>query len=172
MLLVVLALALAPAPDVTKLRSTVAGQGIADIQGLRASFVVDAAPDIVLATLWDIDRFLEIFPDILRLKVQKRALRQMDVAFTVDAVLAEVSYTLRRSLDREAKVIWWREIGGDLRHVRGSWMVKALPDGSSMVTYESFVEVGMMVPTGFYRDLALKKVTEMATRVRAAVKPR
>lgn len=158
-------------PVVERALSTAAGEGKAGIKGLRASFYVAAPPDRVLETLWDVDRFLEIFPDIEALEVLARRERGVDAKFSVNAVLAKVSYTLRRELDEEKGLISWREIGGDLTAVRGSWRVeKTAIAGVSKVRYASFVDVGRFVPEALVRDLAIDKVSEMAERVRAAAK--
>lgn len=156
-------------PVVERALSTEEGEGKAGIKGLRASFYVAAPRERVLQTLWDVDRFLEIFPDIQSLDVLARRKSGVDAKFTVDAVLAKVSYTLRRELDVEKGLISWHEIGGDLRAVRGSWRVeKTEIEGVTKVTYASFVDVGRFVPEAMVRDLAIGKVTEMAERVRAA----
>ncbi len=140
------------------------------VNGLRATFDVSAPPDVVLETLWDVSRFRSIFPDIHSLDVLARRDAEVDARFTVDAVLATVSYTLRRHVDREHRVVSWKNIGGDLKTVRGSWTVRPDGKGGSAVAYESFVDVGTFVPTGLVRDIAMKKVNEMAGRVRAACK--
>ncbi len=157
------------APVVERAFSTVASEGKADIKGLRATFYVAAPKERVLETLWDVDRFLEIFPDIKSLDVLARRQNGVDAKFTVDAVLATVSYTLRRDLDEEKGTIRWREIGGDLEAVRGGWKVEKTEHlGVSRVTYSSFVDVGRFVPESMVRDLAIDKVNEVANRVRAA----
>lgn len=156
-------------PVVERAESRLATEGKQGVKGLRATFYVAAPRERVLATLWDVDRFLEIFPDIKKLDVLEKRQDSVDVKFTVDAVLATVSYTLRRDLDRERGSIRWREIGGDLTAARGSWTVTttAHPDVSRVV-YTSFVDVGRFVPESMVRDLAMDKVSEMAGRVRAA----
>lgn len=156
-------------PVVERATSTKATEGLEGVKGLRATFYVAAPPERVLTTLWDVDRFLEIFPDIKSLDVLARRKGGVDAKFTVDAVLAEVSYTLRRELDEEKGRISWREIGGDLTAVRGSWLVeKTAQEGVSKVTYASFVDVGRFVPESMVRDLAIDKVEQVAERVRAA----
>jgi len=145
--------------------------GPGGVSGLRARFLVRAAPAVVLETLWDVRRFRSIFPDIESLAVvATRGECSVDVRFVVNAVLAKVSYTLRRDLDRAAGTVVWRSIAGDLKSVRGSWTVRATEEPDvSQVVYTSFVDVGRLVPTGMVRDLALGKVKELASRVRAAV---
>lgn len=140
-----------------------------DTKGLRATFLVRAPPDVVLATLWDVKQFRKIFPDIQQLEVLAERPASLDVRFTVDAVLAKVRYTLRRDLDRDARSVRWQSIDGDLKSVTGSWQVSATEDpGVARVTYTSFVDVGYAVPTGLVRDTALQKVDQMAVRVRDA----
>lgn len=141
-----------------------------DVKGLKAAFFVAAPPDQVLETLWDVKRFRQIFPDIKSLEVlAERGDSSVDAKFFVDAVFKDVSYTLRRDVDRKARVITWKSIGGDLKVVRGSWMVLPTSDPAvSKVVYTSFVDIGSFVPTGMVRDVAMGKVNQMAARVRAA----
>lgn len=160
----------ASAPTVSEERSTVAVQGVDGIRGLRAQFVVPAPPDVVLRTLWDVEKFPEMFPDIEEMHVRARADTRIDVEFFVDAVVKKAHYTLRRDLEREARTIRWREVGeGDVKTIRGAWMVRETEDPQhALVVYDSFVDVGVFVPTALVRDLALEKVAELATRVRSA----
>ena len=139
-----------------------------DVKGLRATFRVHAPADVVLETLWDVRKFRSIFPDIQALAVLRATDNQVDAKFIVDAVLATVTYTLRRDVDKTARTVVWKNIAGDLKIVRGGWTVKALDDESSEVIYTRFVDVGTFVPTGMVRDIAMGKVKEMAKRVRAA----
>ncbi len=140
-----------------------------DVKGLSAVFVVDAPPERILAMLWDVGAFPKIFPDIKKMDVLAKAPTQIDVKFTVDATLAEPTYTLRRTLDAAGGRITWVSIAGDVRHIHGSWSVRPLDGGArSEVTYTSFVDVGRIVPTALVRDLAIGKVEAMAKRVRAA----
>lgn len=151
------------------------------VKGLRAVFDVRGDPDVVLETLWDVRRFRTIFPDIKALEVLAPSMKELegaariDVRFFVDAVFKDVSYTLRRTVDRSKRTVTWEAIAGDLKVARGSWSVAALavdpaaPTAPrSRVIYTSFVDVGYFVPTGVIRDVAMGKVSEMAGRVRAA----
>jgi ribosome-associated toxin RatA of RatAB toxin-antitoxin module len=137
--------------------------------GLRAVFDVDAAADLVLDLLWDVRRFKAIFPDIHSLEVVGRPDdATVDVRFVVDAVVAQPTYTLRRSVDRAARVVRWRNIAGDLDRVVGRWHVVPVDATRCRVTYESFVDVGVVGVSGMYRSIVRGKVDQMADRVRAA----
>lgn len=136
-------------------------------KGLEAAFDVDVAPDVLLATLWSVAHFPRLFPDVKESRVLRDEGDELDVEYRIDAVLKEVRYVLRRTLDRATRTIAWRELSGDLRRVRGSWRVEATDAaGRARVTYSAFVDPGRFVPTGLVRDLAMRKVNEMAERVR------
>ncbi|MGO8992190.1 MAG: SRPBCC family protein [Polyangiaceae bacterium] len=151
-----------PARDVTDEEGT---------KGLEAVFEVDAPPDALLELLWAPANFNRLFPDIKEARVVAGdgagGCDELDVAYRVDAVVREVSYVLRRTRDRAARTITWREIGGDLRRVRGGWRIEpSARAGASRVTYRAFVDVVRFVPTGLVRDGAKRKLAEMISRVR------
>lgn len=144
--------------------------GIDGLDGVRATFWIAAPVAATLELLWDVEQFRRVFPEIRSVRVLRRTARELDVEFGVDAVLAEVKYTLRRTLDPEAAAIRWMEIGGDLEHVRGSWQVHPTETaGVSKVVYESYVSVANFIPESLYRDLAIGKLNALAQRVRALV---
>ena len=139
----------------------------AGTKGLEAVFDVAVPPAALLEVLWSPANFGRLFPDIKEARVVREEGATLDVLYRVDAVVREVSYVLRRTLDREARTIAWREIGGDLRRVRGGWRTDpSHPSETSRVTYTAFVDVGRFVPTNLARDAAKRKLGEMVERVR------
>jgi carbon monoxide dehydrogenase subunit G len=137
-------------------------------KGLEAVFDVAVPPDALLEVLWSPDNFGRLFPELKEVRVVGGEGAQLDVAYRFDAVLREVGYVLRRTLDREARTIIWREIGGDLKRVRGGWRIEPSENGAaSRVTYRAFVAVAIFVPTGLVREGAKKKLGEMVARVRS-----
>lgn len=155
-------MATAPPPTIVPLSDTDGTPGVA------ATFGVEAPVDVVLDLLWDVSRFRRIFPDIKSLQVMRDAHPVVDVRFDVDAVIAAPNYTLRRTLDVKQGEIRWFSIAGDLKRLAGRWIVK--PDGTtrSVVTYESFVDVGVPGVSTVYRDLVKTRLDQMAGRVRRA----
>jgi len=136
-------------------------------KGLETTFEVDVLPDLLLDVLWAPANFGRLFPDVAEVRVIADEGPILDVAYRVNAVIREVSYVLRRTLDREGRTITWRELGGDLRRVRGGWRVEPSErPGASRVTYRAFVDVGRFVPTALVRDAAKRKLAEMVARVR------
>jgi ribosome-associated toxin RatA of RatAB toxin-antitoxin module len=143
----------------------------AGVPGLRAAFDVAAPADVVLDLLWDVSRFRAIFPDIKALDVLARPEpHTVDVRFFVDAVVATPTYTLRRTLVPAARRVAWVSIGGDLKHIAGSWSVTPRSSSSCRVVYESFVDVGVVGVSSMYRSAVLGRVEQMVDRVRAAAR--
>lgn len=160
------------APVIHEEQSTLKEFGVSGIKGLRARFVVAAPVDATLKLLWDIRRFPDLFTGIENMKVLSSTDTTIEVYFEVDAVIRNAEYRLERKLDRKARTIRWREIGeGDVKYARGSWTVEPGAEGYSMVTYASFVDVGYAVPTGLVRAMAIRKVDELASRIRGALSP-
>jgi ribosome-associated toxin RatA of RatAB toxin-antitoxin module len=137
-------------------------------KGLETVFEVDVLPDPLLEILWAPANFRRLFPDVKEVRVLADEGTTLDVAYRVDAMIREVSYTLRRTLDREARTIQWRELGGDLRRVRGGWRLEpSARPGASRVTYRAFIDIAKIVPTGLVRESAKRKLGEMVTRLRS-----
>jgi hypothetical protein len=136
-------------------------------KGLEAVFEVDVPPDELLCLLWAPIHFRRLFPDIEDVRVIKDGGETLEVAYRIDAVVRKVGYVLLRTRDQAARTITWREIGGDLRRVRGSWRIEpSAGPGTSEVTYQAFVDVGRFVPTALVRDAGKRKLGEMVERVR------
>jgi ribosome-associated toxin RatA of RatAB toxin-antitoxin module len=159
-LLSTLALATSQPPHIVPLGDTDGTPGVA------ATFEVEAPHDVVVDLLWDVSRFRRIFPDIKSLAVVRDAHPVVDVRFDVDAVIASPTYTLRRTLDVGAGEIRWVSIAGDVKRIAGRWIVRPIDERRSMVTYESFVDVGVPGLSSVYRDLVKAKLDQMADRVR------
>jgi carbon monoxide dehydrogenase subunit G len=146
------------------IRDVVDGEGT---KGLEAAFEVEVPPDELLCMLWAPIHFRRLFPDIEDARVIKEEAESLEVAYRVDAVIRKVSYVVRRTRDQAARTITWREIGGDLRRVRGGWRIEPGDRaGASRVTYQAFVDVGRFVPTALVRDAGKRKLGEMVERVR------
>lgn len=166
LLLTLLSTLLTAAPVIEPLT----GEG--DTPGVRCTFDVDAPPAAVLELLWDVSRFQKVFPDIKELHIEGTPTpTSIDVRFVVDAVVASRTYTLRRQLDRDHGDIRWRNIAGDLPVVVGRWHVAAGAEGKSLVSYESYVDVGVPGVSTIYRNIVLSKLQQMVQRVRTAAKP-
>src|SRR5277367_6380518 len=93
-------------------------------KGLEAVFQVAVPPDVLLEVLWSPDNFGRLYPEIREARVVRAEATTLEIAYRIDVVVREISYVLRRTIDRDARTISWRELGGDLRRVRGGWQIR------------------------------------------------
>lgn len=141
------------------------------VKGLIATFTVDQPRDVVFDVLNDLSRFKQIFPNVLEVKVVREDERSRDVFFRVDAVISEASYTLRRTANRSdtADILSWNRLSGDANVIRGSWtLTDGKKEGTTLLTYRSYVDAGAFIPTSTVRSIAISKVEEMVGRVTKA----
>ena len=140
------------------------------INGVRATFHVAFDYEHVANTMWDLERFARIFPDILELKVIREAEDEQEVLYRIDAVYKELSYVLRRvrQVSESSVEISWKMLEGDLRDIIGSWALHSAGEGRCRVVYESFVDASVLVPTKVIRKVAKAKLSEMVGRVEQA----
>ncbi len=140
-------------------------------RGVEVTFHVAVAAEPLLQILWNIDNFQRLFPDIKDYGLEDRdpaePPRWLDVRYRVDAVVTQVGYVIRRTLEPDGLSFTWREISGDLKRVRGGWyMAETDVPGLTRVTYRAFVDIGRFVPTRLVAKGARRKAGEMVDRVR------
>lgn len=139
----------------------------AGTRGMEGIFYINLPADTLIEILWNPDNFPELYPAVKSIEVMGRTEKTVDVAFQIDAVLKEVRYVIRRSLNREARSIEWRELSGDLKRVRGGWYAEPTEDPQvSKLTYRAFVAVSYFVPTSLVAAGAVRKMNEMVDRIR------
>ncbi len=139
----------------------------AGTRGIEAVFHINVAAEPLLQVLWDPDNYAELFPDIKSHRVLDASDDQLDIEMTVDAVLKQIKYVLRRSRDADKLTITWREVAGDLKRVRGGWYIERTDNADvCRLTYRAFVAVNRFVPTRLVAATATRKLDEMVARVR------
>ena len=163
----------APAPDAPLLKAphTEEVRDAHGVNGMRCTFDVDAPPDVVLESVWDVHRFRKIFPDIKSLDILAERQDEVDVRFVAQVAVMELNYTLRRKVDRSARTIRWTALAGDADSIEGGWTLAPHGTGTRVV-YETYVDIGGIVPSSLVRDFAISKAAALADRVRGAVNVR
>jgi hypothetical protein len=144
------------------------------IEGVRASFLVEATPEILWEVLNDYPRFPELFRNVRKVTVLRELPDGAEVAFEVDARIRRLRYVLDRRYVDPGRRITWTKISGDLGPIYGGWTIESGPQiGWLRVTYESYVDVGWYVPTVAIRMSISREVRAMvqALRMRLAGVP-
>jgi ribosome-associated toxin RatA of RatAB toxin-antitoxin module len=138
------------------------------VKGLRATFQLNASREAIWDLLTDYDRFTETFTGISSLEVISESDQGARVRFKIKVALLSFDYTLQRDYVRPYELITWHRTNGDFRHLTGSWGILPGPvEGIQEIVYESFVDVGFLVPTALVRDGAARELEKTVTRMRA-----
>jgi hypothetical protein len=144
------------------------------IEGVRASFLVEATPEILWEVLIDYPRFPELFRNVRKVTVLRELSDGAEVAFEVDARIRRLRYVLDRRYVDPGRRITWTKLSGDLGAIYGGWTIEnGSQIGALRVTYESYVDVGWYVPTLAIRMSIGREVRAMvrALRMRLAGVP-
>ena len=136
------------------------------IHGLLAAIAISAPREKIWFALLDYENFPKIFDGVNKINVISQDKKGALVEFWVDAVLAELHYTLFRSYDKPAYELSWNRIKGDLKIIEGSWSILDSPDSEiKILVYRSFVKVGRAIPTRLVRWGATRKAKAMCKRL-------
>jgi len=138
------------------------------VKGLRATFQLNASREAIWDLLTDYDRFTETFTGIQDLEVLSEDDRGARVHFKIKVLFLAFDYTLQRDYERPYELLTWHRTAGDFRQISGSWEILPGPgEGIHVVVFESFVDVGYMIPTEMVRNQAAIELETTVTQIRA-----
>ena len=141
------------------------------VKGLRATFQLDASRKVIWDLLTNYDRFRETFTKIHSLEVINEDEQGAEVRFKIKVLFLSFDYTLQRDYVRPYELLTWHRTAGDFRQISGSWSILQGPDdGVHVVIFESFVDIGYLVPTALVRNRAARELEDTVTRIRARLK--
>jgi ribosome-associated toxin RatA of RatAB toxin-antitoxin module len=137
------------------------------IHGLRATFHLQASRKAIWTLLTDYDRFKETFKGIRRIEIIDEDEHGARVRYTIKAWILTFDYTLQRDYVRPYELITWRRTDGDFRLISGSWMILPGPrEDLHEIVYESYVDVGFLIPTALVRNRAAQELEKTVARMR------
>jgi len=138
------------------------------VKGLRATYQLAASREAIWELLTDYDRFRETFTKIHSLEVINEDDQGAEVRFKIKVLFLSFDYTLQRDYVRPYELLTWHRTGGDFRQISGSWSILAGPgEGIHTVVFESFVDVGYLIPTALVRNRAARELENTVTQIRA-----
>ena len=143
------------------------------VRGVRAMFTVTASREHIWSVLIDYDNFPRFFPGIKDLNVLEQDEKSAKVAFYTPVALMHYRYVLHRRYVEPGRRLTWTRLSGSFKSIDGSWEIRDTPrSGVSLVVYESFVNIGQLVPTTLVQRGALHRVRDMSLRLRAWIEAR
>jgi hypothetical protein len=137
------------------------------LPGLRASFVVGAPRERIWTVLLDYAHFPKIFPDIHAMRVLTHDQQGAQVEYWVKVLVSKYHYVLYRRYDEPGRRLTWTRVAGDLKRIEGSWEIYDTPRSDvQMLVYESYIDIGGVVPKVLVRAEAMRKARAMSERLR------
>jgi uncharacterized membrane protein len=128
------------------------------------SIEIQATPDAIFQVMTDIDSFPKWMDEFKEATVIDRddQGRPSRASFELDAKIKTVRYVLAYSYP-ENGLAWESESGGDVKLIKGSYLMSPAPSGgdATTVTYNFEIDPGFPVPS-FIRRQAVKMIVARA----------
>lgn len=138
------------------------------VKGLRATYQLAAPREAIWDLLTDYNRFRETFQRIHSLEVINEDDQGAEVRFEIKVLFLSFDYTLQRDYVRPYELLTWHRTGGDFQQISGSWRILPGPgEGIHVIVFESFVDVGYLIPTEMVRNHAAQELETTVARIRA-----
>jgi ribosome-associated toxin RatA of RatAB toxin-antitoxin module len=135
------------------------------VEGTVQRVEVSAEPQHVYDVALDLEAYPEWAGGVKSVSIasQDEHGRPASVAFVVDAMIKEVSYTLDYDYDYDNGFAWSAIPNEDIKSLEGRYEFNELEDGGTEVVYALKVEPEFSVP-GFLRKQAEKQIVGTALR--------
>lgn len=133
--------------------------------GVRATFWVNAPPEVVYRELSNGAKFSEFMPDIVESVLKNSGDGFQDVYYRLHFWFGDVEYVLHRVLNREKMEITWNLLSGKFKRLDGYWQIKEGGNGS-IVTYYTDVEPKVYVPHFVTKYLTKQGLPDLIDAVR------
>jgi uncharacterized membrane protein len=135
------------------------------MEGTVQSIEVSAEPQLVYEVALDLEQYPHWATGVKEVEVleEDEYGRPTRASFVADAMVKEISYTLRYHYEMDNGFSWSAEAGADIKAMDGSYEFNQLSDGGTEVLYALKVEPAFTVP-GFLRRQAEKQIVSSALR--------
>jgi uncharacterized membrane protein len=116
--------------------------------------VIGGSPQECFDALTDYETFPDWQKSIKTIDVVSRDKkgRGAEVAFTLDALVKQISYRLHYRYE-EPHRITWDYLGGDVKSVDGEYVFEDRGDGTTLATYQLALDPGVWVPAPVAKTL-------------------
>lgn len=113
---------------------------------------IHASPDQVWQVLSDYDNAHAIFPCLKKCKVlhDRGRVKEIEQQIKPSGVPSTFTYVLEIT-ETPGKLQQWRRLRGDFTEVEGFWKLEPAEDGTTLVTYASYVNGGFFMPQGLIK---------------------
>ena len=129
---------------------------------------VNVSPEKLFDVISDYEKYPEFLPEVKKVKVEGGQGSIKEVTYTVDIKAKVISYTLKHTAERPAKVSWTMVKGEMMKGNDGAWTLKAgAQPGTTDATYTIDLKLSSLVPGFIERALAEQQLPGLLANFKA-----
>lgn len=126
------------------------------------SITVNVPPEKLFEVIADYEKYPEFLPEVKKVKVDAGQGAIKEVTYTVDLKAKVITYTLKHTAERPARVSWTMVKGELMKGNDGSWALKPGPQpGTTEATYTIDLKLSSLVPGFIEKALAEQSLPGM-----------
>lgn len=118
----------------------------------QKSVIVAVPPEKFFEVITDYAKYGEFLPEVKGIKVDAGHGPVREVTYTVDITAKVITYTLKHTAEKPAKMTWTMIKGEMMKGNDGSWTLKPAANGGTEATYAIDLKLSSLVP-GFIEKL-------------------
>ena len=119
----------------------------------QRSIVIDVPAEKLFDVISDFGKYAEFLPEVKKTELKTEGAVTL-VTYTIDIKATKITYTLKHTGTRPAKLEWHLVKGDMMKGNDGSWALKTLHDGKTEATYDIDLKLGALVPGFIEKALA------------------
>jgi ribosome-associated toxin RatA of RatAB toxin-antitoxin module len=141
---------------------------------IKATFSLNADPDLVYNTLCNVEKFPEFMPGSSKVKILEKGENYQVVKFSGKKGILSADIIMKRIIDKKNRKINWNLVDGPMRNVSGYWLVEKdkKNDSLTVVHYSNHVDAGILLPGFMVRKHLHEDIKRMVPNIRKRVESR
>ena len=132
------------------------------------SVVVNVPPEKMFDVITDYEKYPEFLPEVKGVKVQAGQGAIKEVTYQVDIKAKVITYTLKHTAERPAKLSWTMVKGEMMKGNDGAWSLKpGAQPGTTDATYTIDLKLSSLVPGFIEKALAEQSLPGLLANFKA-----
>src|SRR5438309_9593542 len=128
------------------------------------SVTINVPPEKLFEVITDYEKYPEFLPEVKKVKVDAGQGSIKEVTYTVDIKAKVITYTLKHTAERPAKVAWTMIKGEMMKGNDGTWALKpGAQPGTTDATYSIDLKLSSLVPAFIEKALAEQSLPALLT---------
>ena len=132
------------------------------------SVTINVPPEKLFEVIVDYEKYPEFLPEVKKVQVNAGQGSIKEVTYTVDIKAKVITYTLKHTAEKPAKVAWTMIKGEMMKGNDGAWTLKAgAQPGTTEATYTIDLKLSSLVPGFIEKALAEQSLPGLMANFKA-----